>query len=91
MAPLNPAFVSMDKPEGTIEGRVNATVVALRTSPDRDSQTNKLGNVENGTTVYIYYKEGDFYYVLIGTTKTKGYLWAEFVTPNGVVPAKPAN
>ena len=81
----------MDKPEGTIEGRVSATVVALRSTPDRDNPNNKLGNVENGTTVYIYYKEGDFYYVVVGTNKAKGYLWADYVTPNGVVPAKPAS
>ena len=84
------SFVFTEKPEGMIEGRVNAQVIVLRSTASKEDDSNKLGNYDLGTKVFISYKEGDFYYVQIAGTNTKGYLWAQFVTPNGVVPAKPS-
>ncbi|MCL2695705.1 MAG: SH3 domain-containing protein [Clostridiales bacterium] len=87
---LDPEFIFVERPEGSIEGAVNASTVVLRSAPNKDDDNNKIRNYPNGTKVFIFYRENDFYYVLIaGSNNVRGYIWAEFVKANGVVPNKP--
>ncbi len=64
-----------DQPEGTVRGTITAPNLALREGP---GVTNKsLGQYYEGKLVYIYYQEGDYYYVLVAGTDVKGYMSAD--------------
>ena len=77
-----------DQPEGTILGTVTASTLALR---DDTSVTSKaLGQYYEGKKVYIYYQEGEYYYVMVAGTELKGYMFAQFIKPEGTVPKKDA-
>lgn len=77
-----------DQPEGTVKGTVTAANLSLRDSP---SVTGKeIKKFYEGTLVYIYYQEGDYYYVMVSGTELKGYMAAQFVKPDGNVPEKGA-
>lgn len=75
-----------DQPEGTVKGTITATNLALREGTSVTSKA--LGQFNEGKLVYIYYQEGDYYYVLVAGTELKGYLFAQFVKPEGTVPPK---
>ena len=87
-SPLDSAFIFADKPEGTIEGKINASTCMMRSSASLENDSNKMQAYDLGTKVFIYYKEGDFYYLQVAGTNIKGYMYASFITASGTVPAK---
>ena len=74
-------------PEGTVKGTLTALVVLRKTPKAED--TNKIKQFEKGTVVYIYYKEGDYYYVQVAGSGEKGYMAAKFIKASDTVPSKP--
>ena len=75
---LGETSTGSDQPEGTVRGTITSSNLALREGP---GVTNKsLGQYYDGKLVYIYYQEGDYYYVLVaGTDDVKGYMSAQFI------------
>lgn len=76
-----------NQPTDTIKGVVTATIVAFRKGASGDSQV--IREFNQGQVVYIYYLEGDYYYVEIPETGEKGYIFAEYVRAEKTVPTKP--
>lgn len=75
-----------DQPEGTVRGNITAPNLALREGP---GVTNKsLGQFYEGKLVYIYYQEGDYYYVMVAGTDQQGYMSAQFIKAESEVPPK---
>ena len=86
LSALGETSTGNDQPEGTIRGTISSSNLALREGP---GVTNKsLGQYYEGKLVYIYYQEGDYYYVLVAGTDVKGYMSAQFIKADGVVPKK---
>ena len=75
-----------DQPEGTIVGIITSSVMYLREGPAVTAKS--IGQYNEGKKVYIYYLEGDYYYVLVAGTQEKGYMSAQFVKADGTVPTK---
>ena len=65
-------------PDGVIPGKVNASTVALRSGPSKDSKA--VCQLERGDGVYIYFKTGEFYYIATGDG-TKCYAFAQYILP----------
>ena len=88
LSALGETSTGSDEPEGTVRGTITSSNLALREGP---GVTNKsLGQYYEGKLVYIYYQEGDYYYVLVaGTDDVKGYMSAQFIKAEEEVPAKP--
>lgn len=78
LSALGETSTGSDQPEGTVKGTITSSNLALRDGP---GVTNKsLGQYYEGKLVYIYYQEGDYYYVLVaGTDDVKGYMSAQFI------------
>lgn len=78
LSTLGETSTGSDQPEGTVKGTITSSNLALREGP---GVTNKsLGQYYEGKLVYIYYQEGDYYYVLVaGTDGVKGYMSAQFI------------
>lgn len=88
-----------EAPEGTIKGKITASVLVLRKTPER-LDNNKLGDYKKGQIVFIHHKVKDsegnlYYYVTIAGTKTKGYLCvteagktSKMISAEGNVPDK---
>ena len=72
-------------PSGTIAGKVTAKTVALRSKADKSSSA--ITELKAGDTVYVYHKEGSFYYLETSSGK-KGYAWADYISVKGTVPKK---
>jgi len=70
---------------GTIPGVVSASVVALRSMPSTEGNT-PFGEIKKDAQVFIYFKTGDFYYVQVVESGTKGYAAAKFITASAAVP-----
>ena len=77
-----------DQPEGTVRGTVTAANLALREGPSVTSK--QIEQYYQGKLVYIYYQEGEYYYVLVAGTALKGYLSAQYIHAEGTVPSKEA-
>ncbi len=75
-----------DQPEDTVLGTITASKLAIREKPSTDAKA--IGEYYKDKKVYIYYKEGDFYYVKVAGTKTKGYMAAKFIKASGEVKSK---
>lgn len=75
-----------DQPDDTVLGTITASKLAIREKASTDSKA--IGEYTKGKKVYIYYKEGDFYYVKVAGTKTKGYMAAKYIKASGDVPKK---
>lgn len=75
-----------DQPENTVLGTITASKLAIREKPSTDAKA--IGEYYKDKKVYIYYKEGDFYYVKVAGTKTKGYMAAKFIKASGEVKSK---
>ena len=83
---LGETSTGSDQPEGTVRGTISSSNLALREGP---GVTNKsLGQYYEGKLVYIYYQEGDYYYVMVAGTDVKGYMSAQFIKAEGEVPKK---
>ena len=80
-----------DQPEGTVKGNIPSANLAIREGPAVTSKA--LGQYYEGKLVYIYYQEGEYYYVLVAGTDVKGYMSAQFikVEEGATVPDKPAS
>ena len=88
LSTLGETSTGNDQPEGTVRGTITSANLALREGP---GVTNKqIGSFYQGKLVYIYYQEGDYYYVMVAGTDMKGYMSAQFVKPEGTVPPKDA-
>lgn len=86
LSTLGETSTGNDQPEGTVRGTITSANLVLRDGP---GVTNKgLGQYNEGKLVYIYYQEGDYYYVLVAGTDMKGYMSAQFVKAEGTVPMK---
>ena len=86
-----PEPITTSVPSGAVGGTVRSSVVALRSAPDLADSGNKVGQVEQGEPVYIYFKHtnsaGDtFYYIEVARTGTKAYAFAEYITAESSVP-----
>ena len=77
-----------DQPEGTVRGTISSSTLALREGTAITSK--QIEQYHEGQLVYIYYQEGEYYYVMIAGTELKGYLFAQLVKPEGTVPQKDA-
>ena len=88
LSTLGETSTGSDKPEGTVGGNITSSNLALREGPSVTSKS--LGQFYEGKLVYIYYQEGDYYYVLVAGTESKGYMSAQFIKPEGEVPKKDA-
>lgn len=75
-----------DQPDDTVLGTVTASKLAIREKPSTDAKA--IGEYTKGKKVYIYYKEGDFYYVKVAGSKTKGYMAAKYIKASGDVKKK---
>ena len=75
-----------DQPADTVKGTITASTLAVREGASVTSKA--LGEYYEGKIVYIYYREGDYYYVLVAGTKVKGYMAAQFIKASGTVPTK---
>lgn len=77
LSTLGETSTGSDQPEGTVRGTISSSNLALREGP---GVTNKsLGQYYEGKLVYIFYQEGDYYYVLVAGTDVKGYMSAQFI------------
>ena len=86
LSALGEVSTTSDQPEGTIKGTITSVNLTLREGP---GVTNKsLGQFYEGKLVYIYYQEGDYYYVMVAGTELKGYMSAQFIKAEGTVPPK---
>ena len=74
------------QPEGTIMGLVTASVLAIREAPDGSAKV--IGNWHQDQIVYIYYQEGEYYYLNVGGTDVYGYGSVNFIVPESLVPMK---
>lgn len=88
----SPEPITTKIPEGAVGGTVRSSVVALRSSPDLSASDNKVGQLDQGEPVYIYFKytnaKGDtFYYIQVARTGTKAYAFAEYITAQASVPS----
>ncbi len=79
------ASTSGKNPSGSIAGKVSARTVALRSKPDKSSSA--ITELKAGDTVYVYHKDGSFYYLETASGK-KGYAWADYISVKGSVPKK---
>ncbi len=70
---------------GTIPGTVSASVVALRTVPSTENN-DPIGQITKGTSVLIYFKTNDFYYIQVVDTGVQCYAVAKFITASTTVP-----
>ena len=70
---------------GTIPGTVSASTVALRSIPSTEDNT-PLGEAKKGTSVLIYFKTGDFYYIQVVDTGVKCYAAAKYIIASTTVP-----
>ncbi len=86
LSALGEVTATNDQPEGTIRGAITAVNLALRESPSVTST--RLGQFYEGNLVYIYYQEGEYYYVMVAGTELKGYMSAQFIKADGTVPPK---
>ena len=77
-----------DQPEGTVRGTVTAANLALREGPSVTSK--HIEQYYQGKLVYIYYQEGEYYYVMVAGTPLKGYMSAQYIHAEGTVPSKEA-
>lgn len=75
-----------DQPDDTVLGTITASKLAIREKASTDSKA--IGEYYKDKKVYIYYKEGDFYYVKVAGTKVKGYMAAKYIKASGDVPKK---
>ena len=87
-----PEPITTTIPTGAVGGEVRASLVALRSAPDLSDDGNKIGQVEQGEPVYIYFQytnsAGDkFYYIEVARTGVKAYAFAEYITAEASVPA----
>lgn len=86
LTPLGETSNGSDQPEGTVKGTITSSNLALREGP---GVTNKsLGQYYEGKLVYIFYQEGDYYYVQVAGTDVKGYMSAQFIKADGEIPPK---
>ncbi len=86
LSALGETSTGNDQPEGTIKGTISSSSLALREGPGVTSKS--LGQYYQGKLVYIYYQEGDYYYVMVAGTDTQGYMSAQFINATGEVPKK---
>lgn len=75
-----------DQPEDTVLGTITASKLAIRKGASTSSKA--IGEYYEGKKVYIYYKEGDFYYVKVAGTKVTGYMAAQYIKASGEVKKK---
>ena len=75
-----------EQPEGTILGFITSTVLAIREAPDGSGKV--IGNWYQDQIVYIYYQEGEYYYLNVGGTDVYGYGSVRFIVPESLVPLK---
>ncbi len=78
-----------DQPEGTVRGTITSSNLALREGPSVTSKS--LGQYYEGKLVYIFYQEGEYYYVQVAGTDMKGYMSAQFIQAESEVPEKPSD
>lgn len=88
LSALGEAAAANDQPEGTVKGTITAVNLILRDGPVLTAT--KLDQFYEGKVVYIFYQEGEYYYVQVAGTELKGYLYAQFVKADGTVPQKDA-
>ena len=70
---------------GTVAGTVSASVVALRSVPSTEDNT-PIGEISKGSSVLIYFKTDDFYYIQVVDTGVKCYAVAKYITASSMVP-----
>ena len=86
LSALGETSTGNDQPEGTVRGTISSSNLALREGPGVTYKS--LEQYYEGKLVYIFYQEGDYYYVLVAGTELKGYMPAQFITAEGPVPNK---
>ena len=86
LSALGEAVNTSDQPEGTVRGTITAVNLALREGPSVTST--RLGQYYEGKMVYIYYQEGEYYYVMVSGTDLKGYMSTQFIKAESTVPQK---
>ena len=75
-----------EQPEGTILGFITSNVLAIREAPNGTAKV--IGNWYMDQVVYIYYQEGEYYYLNVGGTDVYGYGSVKFIVPESLVPLK---
>lgn len=86
LSALGETSAGSDQPEGTVLGTITSANLILREGPALTAKS--LGQFYEGKRVYIYHQEGEYYYAMVAGTELKGYLFAQFVKPEGTVPTK---
>ena len=78
-----------DQPADTYLGTINVNnTLTLRKEASLTSA--EINNYFSGQLVYIYYIDGEFYYVMCAGTGETGYMKASYVTTTEAIPTKPA-
>ena len=75
-----------EQPKGTVKGTIIAGTLPLRDGPGVTGKS--LGLFYDGQLVFIYYLEGDYYYLTVAGTDLSGYMPALFIDVEGEVPQK---
>ena len=86
LSTLGETSTGQDQPDGTVKGTISSSTLALREGPGVTSKS--LGQYYQGKLVYIFYQEGDYYYVQVAGTDMKGYMSAQFINATGEIPPK---
>ena len=77
-----------DQPADTVLGTVVAEPLTLWAEAYEGSDA--LGEFSSGQAVYIFYRDGDFYFVQIPGSGLTGYMLVEFVEAQDIVPTAEA-
>lgn len=73
--------VSKEKaPSGSSVATITASKVALRAEPDTSSKC--IAEYTKGTTVYVFSRSKDFYYVQIAGSSKTGYIYSKYIKIN---------
>ena len=75
-----------NQPDGTILGFITSSVLAIRQEPNGSAKV--IGNWYLDQPVYIFYQEGEFYYLNVAGTDVYGYGSIRFIVPESLVPMK---
>jgi len=75
-----------NQPDGTILGFITSSVLPIRQEPNGSAKV--IGNWYLDQPVYIFYQEGEFYYLNVAGTDVYGYGSIRFIVPESLVPMK---
>ena len=83
---MTPEPFQMNVPENAVGGYISASKAMLRTGPGTDYSGIRV--IRRNTSLYIYYQQDGWAYVEVAQTGEAGYVKADFITSNQIIPEK---